>query len=103
MVTQLKLAKKDGQVQTMRQSVVKRYRVNRCDLAFLKYIFESYEGVALVTAREGGRGELDLRIAPGNESIAVAVIDYMKDDLLIEAVTTPELDKAGLEKKSLED
>ena len=103
MVTQLKLAKEDKQVQTMWQSVIKRYRVNRFDLAFLKYIFESYEGVALVTAREGRRGELDLRIAPGNESIAAAVIDHMKDDLLIEPVTTPELDKTGLEKMSLED
>ena len=76
-------------MQWPRHSVVRRYRVNRSDLAFFKYIFESYEGLALVTVCDGGRGEVDLRIAPGNEALAMAVMDYLKERLLIEPLEAP--------------
>lgn len=82
-------------MQLPRHSVVRRYRVNRSDLAFLKYIFESYEGLALVTVLDGGCGEVDLRIAPGSEAVVAALVDHLKESMLIEPLASPNLDKAG--------
>lgn len=76
-------------------SVVKHYRVNRSDLAFLKYVIESYEGLAMVTTLGGSRGRVVLRIAPGCEETVAALMADLGGAIRIEAQAPPSEDESG--------
>jgi hypothetical protein len=71
------------------ESVRKYYRVNRKDIAFLKFIFESYEGLAVVSTVDRGTGCVLLHISPGCVEEAEAVIKDLGAALRIEPADPP--------------
>lgn len=50
------------------------YRVDRRFISFIRFIFEAYEGVAVVTTLDAKAGEIVLAVAPGCEAVAREVM-----------------------------
>jgi hypothetical protein len=62
------------------------YRVDRRRINFIKFIFEAYEGIAVVTTIEAATGLIRLAIAPGCEAIAQEIMGDLSRSFLIEPV-----------------
>lgn len=60
------------------------YRVDRRQISMLRFIFEAYEGIAVVTTIDAAKGIVVLAIAPGCEDIARAVMDDLSGQFLVE-------------------
>jgi hypothetical protein len=60
------------------------YRVDRRRISLIKFIFEAYEGLAVVTTLDPEVGLIALRVAPGCEATAKAVILDLGKDFLVE-------------------
>ena len=50
-----------------RQTVKRQYRVDRREIAFLRFIFEAYEGIAIIETLNPESGLIVIYIAPGCE------------------------------------
>ncbi len=59
-------------------------RVNRRDIAFLKFILEGYDGLAQLTTVDPAMGKVSLMIAPGCEATARALLEDLKKELMME-------------------
>ena len=68
------------------QSVKQYYRVQRSQIAFMKFIFEAYDGIAVIRTLDPDAGLIMLQIAPGCEPEAAAVLQDLKKDILIERI-----------------
>ena len=44
------------------------YRVDRRQISFLRFIFESYDGIGMITTLDPNEGIIVIRVAPGCES-----------------------------------
>jgi hypothetical protein len=60
------------------------YRVDRRRISLIKFVFEAYEGLAMVTTLNPAEGIIVLRVAPGCEAVAEDVIMDLGRDFLIE-------------------
>lgn len=65
------------------KTVCRYYRVDRRRISLIKFIFEAYEGLAVVTTLDAEAGHIVLSIAPGCESLAEAVMANLGKDFLI--------------------
>ncbi|MEW6267367.1 MAG: DUF4911 domain-containing protein [Thermodesulfobacteriota bacterium] len=55
---------------------------------WLKFILESYEGLALASTAERNSGRVDLLIAPGGEEETIGLLRSLKDELgLVEGLS----------------
>ena len=68
------------------QTLKQKYRVDRRQISFIRFIFEAYEGVAVVTTLDPATGLISLAMAPGCETIARDVMDDLSRSILIEPV-----------------
>jgi hypothetical protein len=66
------------------KSVKKYYRVDRCEIGFLKFIFEAYDGLAVITTIDTADGLILLYIAPGCEAVVEMILKDLSRDILIE-------------------
>ncbi len=66
------------------RTVEQFYRVDRRRISLIKFIFEAYEGLAVVTTLDPAAGVIALRVAPGCEATARAVILDLGKDFLVE-------------------
>jgi hypothetical protein len=60
------------------------YRVDRRQINMIRFIFEAYEGLAVVTTMDPTAGVVSLSIAPGCEAMAKSIMDDLAKDILIE-------------------
>jgi hypothetical protein len=60
------------------------YRVDRRQINLIRFIFEAYEGVAVVSTVEAAKGLISLAVAPGCETVAESVMDDLGKCILIE-------------------
>lgn len=70
----------------IRETVKRYYRVNRRDIALLRFIFEAYDGLAMIETLDPESGVLIFYIAPGCESDVETVLTDLKQDIRMEAV-----------------
>jgi hypothetical protein len=68
------------------RTVKQVYRVDRRRISLIKFIFEAYEGLAMITTLDPAAGVIALLIAPGCEEVAKAVIMDLGKKFLIEPV-----------------
>jgi hypothetical protein len=61
------------------------YRVDRRCINMVRFIFEAYEGVAVVTTLDAAAGAIVLAVAPGCETTAQAVMSDLGRHFLVEA------------------
>jgi hypothetical protein len=66
------------------RTVELRYRVDRHRISLLKFIFEAYEGLAVITTLDPAAGVIALRVAPGCEQAAKEVIMDLGKSFLVE-------------------
>jgi hypothetical protein len=68
------------------ETVRKYYRVDRKEIAFLKFILEAYDGIAVLSTIDSSSGVVMLSISPGCESVVEMVLQDLKRDIMIEPV-----------------
>jgi hypothetical protein len=66
------------------ETVQKYYRVDRKEIAFLKFILEAYDGIAVLSTIDSSSGIVLLSISPGCESEVEMVLKDLKRDIMIE-------------------
>ena len=71
-------------MQTTRQF----YRVDRRKISIIRFIFEAYEGLAVVTTLDPATGVISLAVAPGCEALAKSVMDDLAKKIMIEPMTS---------------
>lgn len=63
-----------------------RYRVDRGKIAYLKFIIESYDNLALVTTLDPRAGIVELQVPPGCESVVKALLADLGRGMIIQAL-----------------
>jgi hypothetical protein len=64
-------------------------RIDRRNIAFLKFVLEAYEGIAVLTTLERDPGTVRLAIAPGCEGEVAAVLNDLSPTIRMEPRETP--------------
>jgi hypothetical protein len=60
------------------------FRIRRKDIAYFKFIIESYEGMAVVRTKDPSEAIVELMIAPGWEKDVDAVLEGLRQEMPIE-------------------
>jgi hypothetical protein len=66
------------------------FRVPLEQIAYVRAIVEGYDGVAVVTAPDPRRGEIEVAIAPGQEAEAERIIARLVAEASLIEIPTPE-------------
>ncbi len=64
-------------------------RLRRKDIAYLKFIMESYEGMAVVRTRDPSEAVVELMVAPGWEEDVHEVLEGLGEEIPIELLSNP--------------
>ena len=64
-------------------------RVRRGDIAYFKFIIESYEGMAVVRTKEAHEAVVELMVAPGWEKDVEEVLEGLRKEIPIEPIPPP--------------
>jgi len=62
------------------------FRVRRQDIAYFKFIVESYEGMAVVRTKDPHEAVVELMVAPGWEEDVEQVLDGLRREMTIETI-----------------
>ena len=66
------------------ETIKRYYRVDRREIAFIKFIFEAYDGIAVLETLDPKAGIVVFHIAPGCEPDADAILQDLKREIMIE-------------------
>lgn len=69
---------------TPAETVKRYYRVDRREIAFIKFILEAYDGLAVMETLDPMSGMVVLHIAPGCEDDVDMIIQDLKKEIVIE-------------------
>jgi len=64
----------------------KYYRVDRRQIAYLRFIFEAYDGIAFLRTLDAQKGIVVLHIAPGCEADVEFVLNDLHKHIMIEPI-----------------
>jgi len=62
-------------------------RLRRKDIAYFRFIIESYEGMAIVRTIDPYEAVVELMVAPGWEEDAEKVLEGLRKEILIEPIS----------------
>lgn len=79
------ITQRQGTMITQRQY----YRVDRRKISLLKFTFEAYEGVAVVTTLDARQGTVFLAVAPGCEQMVRDIMADLGTSFMIEPWEPP--------------
>ena len=66
------------------ETIKQRYRVDRREIAFIRFIVEAYDGLAIVTTLDPATGLIEFQIAPGCEQDVEAILQDLKRNIMME-------------------
>jgi len=66
------------------ETIQKYYRVDRKEISYLRFIFEAYDGIALIRTVDSAAGTIALHISPGCVSEAETIIQDLRKEMIIE-------------------
>jgi hypothetical protein len=66
------------------KTIQRLFRLDRNEIAFVKFIFEAYDGVANLSTLDCEMGIIQLAIAPGCEGLALKILEDLKRTIRIE-------------------
>ncbi|CAB1061764.1 hypothetical protein D1BOALGB6SA_6539 [Olavius sp. associated proteobacterium Delta 1] len=66
------------------ETIKKHYRVDRREIAFIRFIIEAYGGLASVTTLDPETGLIEFQIAPGCEQDVETILEDLKRDIIME-------------------
>ena len=70
----------------MVETIKKYYRIDRREIAFLKFILEAYDGLAVLTTIDSEKGIVVINIAPGCETDVKMILQDLKKNVMIENI-----------------
>jgi hypothetical protein len=62
------------------------FQVDRESVGFIKFIFEAYDGIAIITTIDASIAKIEINVAPGSETEVANVLDDLKLSILIHAL-----------------
>jgi hypothetical protein len=65
----------------------KYFRLRREDIAYFKFIIESYEGMAVVRTKDPREAVVELMVAPGWEGDLEEVLEGLRKEITIEPLS----------------
>ncbi len=65
------------------KTIKKKYRIERSQIAFLRFTLEAYEGLASITTLDSHHGIVRLTVAPGCEAEVAAILEALQQDILM--------------------
>ena len=68
-------------------TVSRYYRLHRKDIAYFKFIIESYDGMAVVRTKDPYEAIVELMVAPGWEQDVEKVIEGLQREIEIEPLS----------------
>lgn len=66
------------------ETIKKYYRVDRKEISYLRFIFEAYDGIAVLTTIDPVMGIVGFHISPGCEEDVEMILQDLKNDIMIE-------------------
>jgi len=66
------------------------FKVHRKDIAYFKFIVESYEGMAVIRTKDPHEAIVELMVAPGWEKDVDEVLEGLRQEIPIEALPPPD-------------
>ena len=63
------------------------FRLSRKDIAYFKFIIESYEGMAVIRTKDPHEAIVELMVAPGWEKDLEEVLDGLRKEISIEPIS----------------
>ena len=70
------------------KTIIQYYRVDRREIAFIKFIFEAYDGIAGMSTTDPAKGIIKLHIAAGCEKQVDRILQDLKKEILIRRLAT---------------
>jgi hypothetical protein len=70
------------------KTIEQYYRVDRRQIAFIKFIFEAYDGIAGMRTINPTKGIIKLHVAPGCEEQVDRILQDLKKKILIQRIAT---------------
>ena len=67
------------------ETIKRYYRVDRREIAFLRFVFEAYEGLAMIETLNPELGIIVFYIAPGCEPDMDMILRDLEGDIMMEA------------------
>lgn len=67
-------------------TVCRNLRIERSEICFFKYLFEAYEGIAVLETIDAKAGHVVLHIAPGCEAVVEDIISDLSEQYRIEEI-----------------
>ena len=74
--------------ETIKRTETRYYRVDRRQIAFIKFIFEAYDGVATLTTMDPTKGIVALHIAPHCMAQVAEILRNLKKEIMIQPHTS---------------
>ncbi|MFP3981318.1 MAG: DUF4911 domain-containing protein [Desulfobacterales bacterium] len=68
------------------RTVSRKLRIERSAICFFKYLFEAYEGIAVLETLDPKAGHVALHVAPGCEDTVSGILADLSKQYLIEPV-----------------
>lgn len=68
------------------ETIKRYYRVDRREIAFLRFILEAYDGIAVLETLDSKSGIIVFHIAPGCETVVDAILRDLKNDFMLESI-----------------
>jgi len=72
------------------ETVKRYYRIDRKEISFLRYLFESHENLAVVTTMDVASGVIRLSIAPDCVREVDEILANLPEDVMLEPVCREE-------------
>ena len=66
------------------ETIKQHYRVDRREIAFIRFIIEAYDGLAIVTTLDPETGLIEFQIAPGCEQDVEMILQDLKRNIMME-------------------
>lgn len=66
------------------ETIQKYYRVDRKEISYLRFIFEAYDGIALIRTVDPAAGIIAFHISPGCVTDAEMIIQDLRKEMIIE-------------------
>ena len=67
------------------------FRLRREDIAYFKFIVESYEGMAVVRTKDPHEAVVELMVAPGWEKDVEEVLEGLRKEMIIESLLSEDI------------
>jgi hypothetical protein len=68
------------------------FRLHRKDIAYFKFIIESYEGVAVVRTKDPHEAVVELMVAPGWERDIDEILEGLRKEIPIEPIPSTDIE-----------